>query len=453
MPLPLDESEIARLTDEVAGLMPQVESDLAALVAIPSVNFPGFDRKPVLDCAAAIADLLRGAGAHDVELLPSSTGVPCVSAHVPGPPGAPTVLLYSHYDVQPAGDEAKWDSPAFEATVRQGRMYGRGAADDKSGVVTQIACVRALAADPPVSLRILLEGEEEYGGDFEEWPTTKPEAFEGIDAALVIDLGGVELGLPTFTTELRGIVGGIVSVRTLAGQQHSGLFGGPVPDALMVLIKLLATLIDDSGDASIDGLTGSDWQGAEVDTDTFRELAGVEDSVPLIGSGSVASRLYSRPSVNVIGIDAPSVDTAANALVPAARAKVSVRIPAGVEWEEATESLRQHLAAHAPWGVSVEFAPDPGADGTRIATDGRAFGIYAEAMAAAFGTGSTLQGVGGSIPFVANLVEAFPDLEVIATGAQDPGARIHAPNESIDLLELQRAITAQVLFLSAFGRS
>lgn len=453
MSLPLTDDKITQLAARVDSLMPQVRSDLEDLVRIPSINFPGYNQQPVVACAEAVAQLLRGAGAADVELRPSSSGVPTVAAELPGPPGSPTVLLYSHYDVQPGGDDNKWHSPAFEPTMRDGRLYGRGAADDKSGVVTHLACVRALADDPPVTLRILIEGEEEYGGDFEEWPTTKPDAFAGVDTALIIDMGGVDLGVPTFTTELRGIVGGVVSVRTLAEQQHSGMFGGPVPDALMVLIALLATLIDDNGDCTIEGIPGSPWPGADVLEETFRDIAGVEPGTPLIGTDSIASRLYSKPSVTVVGMDAPAVETAANAIVPAARARISVRIPAGVDWEQATEVLRRHIGEHAPWGVSVDFEPDPGANGTAVAIGGNAYRTYAEAMAVAYDKEPTRQGAGGSVPFVANLVAAFPELEVVATGAQDPRARIHAPDESIDLAELQRAILAQVLFLSSYGRA
>src|SRR5690606_39209286 len=174
---------------------------------------------------------------------------------------------------------------------------------------------------PPVSLRILLEGEEEYGGDFEEWPTTRPEVFEGIDAAVICDMGNVEIGQPTFTTQLRGIIEGVVTVKTLAEPRHSGQFGGPAPDALMVLIKLLATLMDGEGNATIEGITGSDWDGADFPEQAYRELASVLPGVPLIGTGSIASRLYSKPSVTVVGIDAPDVATAPNAIIPTARAK------------------------------------------------------------------------------------------------------------------------------------
>jgi acetylornithine deacetylase/succinyl-diaminopimelate desuccinylase-like protein len=448
--LSLSEEDAAALRSRVEALMPQVRADLERLVRIPSVNFPGFDLAPVHDAAQAVAALLRDAGATDIELIPSSSGVQTVKAEVAGPPGAPLVLLYSHYDVQPA-DPSKWDTPPFEPEERDGRLHGRGAADDKSGVVSHIAVLRAFEGNPPVHLRILIEGEEEYGGDFEEWPSHKPEMFADLDAAVIADMGNVRLGQPTFTTQLRGIIEGVVTVETLAEPRHSGQFGGAAPDALMVLIKLLATLADDRGNASIDGITGSEWPGADFPEDAYRELTGFLPGVPRIGSHTIASHLYSQPSVTVVGLDAPDVDTAANALIPKARAKVSVRIPAGLDGDTATDLLRDHLVNHAPWGVRVHFEPGVPANGTAIAVGGPAYQCYEAAAESAYGRAPTQQGMGGAVPFVANLIEQFPDLEVLGVGAQDPLARIHAPNESIQLQELSDSIVAEVLFLADLG--
>jgi acetylornithine deacetylase/succinyl-diaminopimelate desuccinylase-like protein len=448
MPLPTPDAEALRTT--ITELMPQVRADLEALVRIPSISFPGYAQSDVVRGAEACAELLRRAGANP-ELIPSSSGVPTVRADVAGPAGSPTVLLYSHYDVQPAGDESKWDSEAFEPEERNGRVYGRGAADDKSGVITHIAVLRAFGGKPPVNLRILLEGEEEYGGDFEEWPTTKPEVFADLDAAVICDMGNVELGHPTFTTQLRGIIEGVVTVHTMAEPRHSGMFGGPAPDALMVLIKLLNSLMDDEGNATIDGIGGSQWHGSDFPEQAFRELAQVLPGVPLIGTGSIASRLYSKPAVSVVGLDAPDVATAPNAIIPMAKAKVSVRIPAGVDADDATELLAAHVRAHAPFGVSVEFEPGAPANGSAVPVGGPAYEAFAAAMEFAYGRPSTQQGAGGAVPFVANLIEAFPDLEVLGVGAQDPLARIHAPNESIQLKELEESIIAEALFLAEYA--
>lgn len=447
----LDDTESHRLSQKVDDLMAQAESDLADLVRIPSINFPGYDRKPVIDCANAIADLFDQAGATQVETVTGESGVPTVRADLAGPPGAPTVVLYSHYDVQPAGNAEKWETPAFEPTVRNGRMYGRGAADDKSGVITHLTCLRAISEQPPIGLRILLEGEEEHGGDFEEWPTDNPQAFSDVDAVVINDMGGVELGIPTFTTELRGIAQGIVTIRTLPGPVHSGLYGGPTPNALTAMIKLLATLTDENDDCAIDGIPSGTWDGADVSEELFRNLAGLDAKAHLVGTGSLADRLISKPAVSVVGLDAPEVATAATAIVPEARAKISVRIPAGTDWHEATTAIARHIARHTPWGLQADFEPDMGAAGTRLDTSHDVYEVYSAAMATAFGREAVRQGAGGSIPFVANLVSAFPELPIIATGAQEPSASIHAPNESVDLSELRRVATAETLFLAGLG--
>ncbi len=449
--LSLSESDIAALRARVEALLPQVRADLETLVRIPSIHAPGYDQVPVRQCAQAVADLLREAGAADVELVDAGEGNATVVANLPGPHGSPTVLLYSHYDVQPAGPEDAWESPAWEPVERDGRLYGRGAADDKSGVVSHIAVVRAFEGHPPVNLRIVIEGEEEFGGAFEEWPTTRPEVFADVDAAVIADMGNVEIGQPTFTTQLRGIIEGVVTVRTLGEPRHSGQFGGAAPDALMVLIKLLNSLMDERGDATIAGIEGSDWNGAEFPEDAYRELTGFLPGVPRIGSHSIASHLYSRPAVNVVGLDAPAVATAPNALIPQARAKISVRIPAGLDGAEATELLRAHVHASAPWGVAVEFEAGVPANGSAVPIGGPAYQAFAAAMAEAYGRASTAQGMGGAVPFVANLIEKFPDLEVLGVGAQDPLARIHAPNESIHLKELGESIVAEALFLAELG--
>lgn len=451
MALHIPNTEADELKARIEALMPEVRRDLEALVAIPSINFPGYDLPDVVRCAEACAELLRAAGA-DPELIPSSSGVPTVRADIAGPPGAPLVLLYSHYDVQPAGDLDKWHTEPFAAQERDGRLYGRGAADDKSGVITHLAVLRAFEGSPPVNLRILFEGEEEYGGDFEEWPTTKPEVFSDLDAAVICDMGNVEIGQPTFTTQLRGIIEGVVTVTTMEEPRHSGMFGGPAPDALMVLIKLLSTLMDDDGNATIDGISGSDWEGAEYPEEAFRELAQILPDQPLIGSGSVASRLFSKPAVSVVGLDAPEVATAPNAIIPTARAKISVRIPAGVDGEEATGLLEAHLRTHSPFGVKIDFEPGVPANGSAVPVGGPGYDAFSAAMEYAYGKPSTQQGAGGAVPFVANLIESRPELEVLGVGAQDPLARIHAPNESIDLEELKDSIVAEALFLAEYGR-
>lgn len=430
----------------IAAQFPQTTEQLAALVRIPGVAFPGFPREAVDGAAAKVVELLTDAGCPDVRLLPNGENPAAVYAEVPGPPGSPTVLLYAHYDVQPGGDEQLWDSAPFEPEIRDGRMYGRGAADDKSGVVLHAAVVRAFGGQPPCTLRIIIEGDEEYGGSFDEFPRTHPEMFAA-DALIIADTGNIEVGIPTLTVALRGMAAVTVSVKTLEGAVHSGMFGGPAPDALMALITLLATLRDANGDTAIAGLTSTQWEGTGYDDDTFRALAGVVAGQPLVGTGSVASRLITMPAVSVIGIDAPPVSGAINAVIPEARAAVSLRVPPGVDPHAAQEALIAHLHSHAPWGVQVEVTPGSTGEGFAADTSGPAYAAMRQAMLEAYGTEAVEAGAGGSIPLVAVLAEVAPNADIILFGAQDTAARIHAPNESLDLNELENTILTEALFL------
>lgn len=438
------------LEERIAADMPRIRAELEELVRIPGCAFPGFPEEHIERACEKVMELLSGAGYATVERIDIDGGKPAVLAQTPGPPGSPTVLLYAHYDVQPAGDESLWLSPPFEPTVRDGRLYGRGAADDKSGVIMHAAMMRAFEGQPPCTVRVIVEGEEEWGGPFEDYPRTHPEVFAA-DAIVVADVGNARVNEPTFTTALRGMGAVTVECRTLDGSVHSGMFGGPAPDALMALITLLATVRDANGDTRIEGITGFDWEGPEFDEADFRELAGVRPDQPLVGTGSVASRLFSKPVVSVVGIDAPATQGAINAVIPFARARVSLRVPPDQDALAARDALIRHLQTHAPWGVSVSVTPEVSGQGVMVDTSGPAYAAARRAMQRAYGTPAREIGAGGSIPLIDSLREAVPDAEILLFGAQDPMARIHAPNESVDLAELQRAVVAQTLFVAELG--
>ena len=438
------------MKERVAADFPRTRADLEQLVRIPGCAFPGFPDDEIERACQAVIDIYRAAGFPRVERLDVDGGKPAVLAEVPGPPGSPTVLLYAHYDVQPAGDVSLWHSPPFDPTVRDGRLYGRGAAADKSGVELDAARMRDFDGQPPCTMRVIIEGEEEWGGPFADYPRTHPEVFAA-DAIVVADVGNVRLGEPTFTTALRGMAAVSVECRTLAGAVHSGMFGGPAPDALMALISLLATLRDADGETAIDGITGFDWDGPDFDEADFRDLAGVAPDQPLIGKGSIASRLFSKPVVNVVGIDAPPTQGAINAVIPYAKARVSLRVPPGLDALAARDALVRHLETHAPWGVQVSVMPDVVGQGVRVDTTGPAYAAAREAMLQAYGRLAVEIGAGGSIPLIDSLTAAVPDAEILLFGAQDPLARIHAPNESVDLAELERAVLAEALFIRNFG--
>ncbi len=428
--------------------MPRLRTDLERLVRLPSIAFPGFPDEPLRQAGAAVAQLLRDAGLPEVRLLDVPQSPQAVFGQRPAQPGAPTVLLYGHYDVQPAGDESLWTSPPFEPTERDGRLYGRGAADDKSGIVMHAGALLALGEDSPVGVKVLVEGSEECGGGgIEDFVRAHAELLRA-DVVVIADLGNFALGVPTLTTSLRGMAACDVEVETLEGAVHSGKFGGPAPDALVALCRMIATLHDEAGDVAVAGLEALAYDGADYAEDAYRADAGVLPGVGLIGGGSIAERLYTRPSINVIGIDAPAVDGALNALVPRARARVSVRLAPGQDPASALAAVRRHLEAVAPWQVRVTVTPGTVGEGFLARTDGPAYAAATAAMAAAYDAPVVHDGEGGSIPLVATFLEALPAAEIILWGPEEPRCAIHAPNESVDLGELERCVLAEALFLA-----
>jgi acetylornithine deacetylase/succinyl-diaminopimelate desuccinylase-like protein len=439
----------------VRELLPGLREDHARLVAIPSIAFPGFPEEPVTAAAQATLEILRDAGLSTAELIEIPGAPSAVFGELPGPAGAPTVLLYAHYDVQPEGDLAAWTSDPYELTEREGRLYGRGAADDKCGVVLHAGTLRALlagGATPPVTIKVIIEGEEETGrGTFEAAVQADPGRFAA-DVIVVADSGNWKVGEPTLTTTLRGLCVVDVEVRTLAGGPvHSGLFGGPVPDALMTLSRLLATLHDDAGDVAVDGLVRQAWDGRPVDPAELRHSAGVAEGVELVGTPALAEQLYMRPSITAIGLDVPAIDGAGNALIPVAKARLSARLAPDQDPAAAQDAIIAHLAAHVPWGARLTCTRREAAAGAVLAGDGPAAAVAAQAMAEAYGKDAVKVGSGGAIPLCVTLAHAFPDAEIVLWGACDDGARIHSADESVDVGDLERATLAQALFLQALG--
>jgi acetylornithine deacetylase/succinyl-diaminopimelate desuccinylase-like protein len=440
------------LSAAVAAMMPQVRGDLERLVRIPSVAFEGFPAEPVLEAAEATRALFAAVGVPNARLRELPEGhPPAVVGEVPAPSGAPTVLLYAHYDVQPAGEGSAWSSPPFEPVEREGRLYGRGTADDKSGIVAHAAAIRAFGGDPPVGVKVLIEGEEETGGSaLDRLIPAEPEPSRA-DAVLVADMGNVELAMPTLTTSLRGVTSVVVEVRTLAGEVHSGLFGGAAPDALMALIRMLDGLVDDAGDTVVAGLAAGSWPGAQPDEETFRRLAGVEDGVSLVGTGPLGDRLWARPSVNVIGIDAPAVHGSRNALVDVARARISLRVPPAQDPVRAQDALARHLQERAPWGSEVSVHRMETGPGIRVRADGPAYAAMRAAMGATFGAEPVEAGSGGSIPLIDTLARTYPRAEILMLGTEEPSSNIHAADESVDLAELERIALSETRFLAGLG--
>ena len=440
------------LSETIRQLLPSVRADLERLVRIPSVSADPAAAPHLRDSAEEAAALLRRAGLADVQILTADGGQPAVLASRPAPPGAPTVLLYAHHDVQPPGDPAAWDSDPFVPTERDGRLFGRGAADDKAGLAVHLAALRAHGDDLPVGVTVLVEGEEEIGS-----PTLLPfldtyKDLLGADVVVFANAVNWTADVPSLTTSLRGGATVTVELRTLDHAIHSGLFGGPVPDALTALCRLLATLHDDNGDVAVAGLARSTSDPLDLTEAQLRADAGVLNGVELIGTGGLTDRLWTAPSITVIGLDAPATAAASNTLLPAARAKVSLRVAPGDDADRARDALVAHLRAHVPWGAQVII----GSSGFTAApytarAGGRAYQAFRQALTQAWGRPALDIGAGGSIPFVTAYAERFPDAEILVTGVEDPDSRAHGANESLHLPTFERASLAEALFLHSLA--
>ncbi len=436
----------------VQELMPGVLEDLMHLISYPSVAFPGYPSQPVYDMADATVALLKRYGLQEVRLLDIPGGYPSVYGEIPAPPGAPTVLMYAHYDVQPAQKEDGWETDPWTPVVRGGRLFGRGAADDKSGIMIAAASLKVFDGKPPVGVRVIIEGGEEAPDHLEEYVSAHPELFS-CDLFIITDNGNLTVGDPALTTTLRGEVSCIIQVRTLDHAVHSGSFGGAAPDALGALIRILATLYDSDGNVAIEGLHSSPPPAIQYPEELYQQDAGLVEGVKLIGTGSLSARLWAKPSVTVIGIDAPSVREASNILIPCAAAKVSMRISPDADADHELQLLTDHLRTAAPWNAHVEVTEVTKNSGFVCPTGGPGYIAARTALENAFGKPVGEIGAGGSIPLLDVLRAAVPAAEFILWGAQDASySRIHGTDESVDLGELERFIVAQSLLFQVLGR-
>jgi acetylornithine deacetylase/succinyl-diaminopimelate desuccinylase-like protein len=439
------------LHDVVRDLLPSVLSDLKDLVAIESVSADRARASEVERSALAIVRLVVDAGCPDARVVRGDGGAPAVIARFPAPAGMPTVCLYAHHDVQPEGDPAHWATPPFSATEVNGRLFGRGVSDDKGGLAVHLAALRAFGGKPPVGVTLFIEGEEEVGSTDLAQLLEEHREDLAADVFVIADSGNWAVGQPAFTTSLRGLAGCTVEVRTLNHAVHSGEYGGLVPDALIALCRLLATLHDDQGNVAIAGLATAPAPALEYPPERLRKESGIFDGVDWIGSGSFVERMWCKPAVSVIALDATPVDKASNTLIPVARAKISVRIAPGDDATKALAALITHLNDHAPWGARVTITDGETAEPSSIDFTGP----YAEAARAAFtqawGLEPVFVGQGGSIPMVADFGQAFPEATILITAVSDPDSRAHGANESLHLGDFATACLAETLMLDAFA--
>ena len=435
----------------LATVLPGARSDLEALVRVPSLSCDEAHAADVQAAAEVVAGHARDAGAADVQIVSAEGGAPAVIATWPAPEGAPTVLLYAHMDVQPTGPLEEWTSPPFEPTERDGRLYGRGAADDKAGVAMHLAVLRAFAGRLPVGVVLFIEGEEEIGSP--TLPALLAEHHDALraDVIVIADSGNATVDIPSFTTSLRGLVDCEVEVRLLEQALHSGVYGGPAWDALTALCRLLATLHDENGDVAVAGLHLGSSDAPDVAPEAFAADSGLLGD--LIGSGTVPERLWHRPAVAVIGLDAPSVEASSNVLLPRARAKVSMRIAPGDDTDRAMTALVEHLEKNAPWGAQVVVTPGSAGEPFALEATGGTYDIARGAFAEAYGNDVVEMGIGGSIPFIALFARTYPGATVLVTGVGDPASRWHGIDESLHLGMWEKACLAEALLLSRLAGS
>ena len=434
--------------------MPQARDELSEFVAMRSVADPR--QFPPEECAAAaqwVVDKFSELGFSDARLAETADGSHAVVGSRPcSKPGAPTVLLYSHYDVQPPLDEDAWRTPPFQLTEVDGRWYGRGAADCKGNIVAHLIALRALGDDIPVNLKLVIEGSEEQGtGGLEDFVPKNADLLRA-DVILVCDTGNAAVGRPAATVTLRGVVNVVVTVWALQSEVHSGMFGGPAPDALAALVAMLATLRDDRGNTTIRGLDNTQtWTGEQYPPEQFRSDAGVLDGVELLGDGSVSDLLWARPAITILGIDCPPTLGSTPAIVPDAAARLNLRVPPGADPDKAYQALVDHLQAVAPWGVRVTVDLEGKGAPFRAAVDGPAYDAISSAMGEAFGRPMSTLGQGGSIPLCNVFDDTFPDAELIMMGVEEPAALIHAPNESVAPSEIQSMALTEALFMQRYA--
>lgn len=451
-----DSISVALVKEKIDAAFPVAIANLGDLVRIPGIAWDAFDAQQLELSAEAVAALFRETGIFElVEIRRAEAngkvGAPAVVARREARNGRPQVLLYAHHDVQPPGDLSVWNTPEFQPTLIDGRIFGRGAADDKAGIVTHLTAIKTLVEtlgnDFEVGVSIFIEGEEEAGSPtFRNFLEANRDVLAA-DVIIVADSANWTTTIPALTTTLRGLVSQVIEVQTLDHAVHSGMFGGAVPDAMTATLRLLASLHDEAGDVAVEGLHSSKAADLDFTEEQLRIDSGLLDGVSAIGTGSILDRIWTKPSITVIGIDAMSVAMSSNTLLPSVKAKISMRIAPGQEPKDALALLRAHLESHVPFGAKLSYGEVELGKPFEANAAGWAKKLAEASLSAAFGNESVDIGIGGSIPFIADLLEVFPSAQILVTGVEDADSRAHSPNESVHVDTLRGAMVAESLFL------
>lgn len=447
---------VAQVQDVVGGDFARRVGDLGRLVKIQGIAWEAFDAANLETSAEAVAQLLRETGVFElVEIRRAEAdgkpGSPAVVARRAAKNGKPTFLLYAHHDVQPPGNLDDWETPPFEPTLKNGRIYARGAADDKAGIVvhlTAIETLRKLAGDDfDLGISVFIEGEEEAGSRTFRPFLDQNRDILAADAIVVADSGNWTADIPALTTTLRGVVSQVFEVSTIDHALHSGMYGGAVPDAMMAMTRLLTTLHNEDGSVAVEGLVSGTAMDLPYSESDLRRDSGANEPLELIGNGSILDRLWTQPAITVIGIDGQSVALSSNTLLPRVKAKISMRIAPGDEPERALAALRAHLEKHVPFKAKIVYHEIETGKPFKADAAGWAQALAETSLEAAFGHKTAHIGIGGSIPFIADLTEVFPAAQILVTGVEDADSRAHSPNESLEVESFRKAMVAETLML------
>jgi len=416
---------------------------LSDLVRIQSISSDKNHRDQVDESAQFVQNIFADLGLN-TQTIKVPGGMPAVVAHTEIDPAKKTVLLYAHHDVQPVGDETLWNTDPFEPQVTDGRLFGRGSGDNKSGVVVHYHVVKQLLDDLPVNLKIFIEGEEEIGSPtMTEFINQNRDALES-DVIIIADSGNVRIGTPTITTTLRGLVDAIIEVDQPMRPIHSGVGGGVVPDAFLVLSKIISSFHNEKGELLIEGLTPTEMQVTELEESFLKKMLGSED-INLFDTESISKRLWLEPALDVLAIDAPPVSEAVNLVIPKAKAKISLRLPPTEDPEHAMKMLEEHVMKNVPWNASVKFIPNSKGSGVVANPDKPFTTELVKNFNEIWKEDTAFIGVGGSIPFANDFVREFPNAELVLVGAADEElGNAHAPNESVQIDHIEMLIESLV---------
>jgi acetylornithine deacetylase/succinyl-diaminopimelate desuccinylase-like protein len=441
---------------------------LKELARIPSISADAERGADLRASAEAVRAQMTAAGLEHAEVIELEGAPPYVYGEHLHAPGRPTLLLYAHHDVQPPGRASHWKTPAFEPTMRaDGRLYGRGVVDDKAGVVTHLAAIEAClrtAGRLPVNVKMIVEGEEESGSDHLGAFLAAHKQRLQADVIVLTDTANLDAGVPSLTYRLRGLASVELEVAGLDHPLHSGMWGGPVPDPVQAMAKILATLTDDDGRIAVPGIYDQVAAPTELergalaalpfDEAKFRADAGMAAGLALAGERgfSVYEKLWLRPCLGVIALEASPIKGSSNQIVPSARARISVRLVPDMDPARTLELLEAHLHRVAPWGVTVRTRAESGSPAWGCAPEGPAFEAAKRALARGFGHDVALIGAGGSIPFVGPFAEAFGGAPALLVGLEDPICNAHAENESLNLDDWKKAMKAAIHLYDELSR-